>query len=366
MENTQAGAPGAQAFDPTAWLNKGAAVEAPVTPTPNATVAGQQHQAAPTVAQQIELNMIKAGYVKQADGTYAPPAGAPPAAAAAQPASPDGGAAAAGAASAASAPAKGGLVIDEQGVIELRKVIGKNEGEVTLADISAAIAEREARLTAHNETLAAGGIFINDTIKDIRATLALDDREFVKKMLGKSVPAASLDSVVDNIVVSNQLKATADGFRTELNTQLTTEETRLKSEHEARVQAALAQKTAPDVTAVTARYVAAAKDISTIAGVSLGKTPEEVSTVIGKAAAALADGSFARDVVGNDANMIQLALLWQSRESLGSVLTELGRQQGKAALLLEELGNVRPANQQGVVHVPGDSAFDPNKFRQRA
>jgi hypothetical protein len=362
MENTQAGAAGAPAFDPTAWLNKGAAVEAPVSPTPNATVAGQQHQAAPTVAQQIELNQIRAGHVKQADGTYAPPAGAQPAAAAAQPASPDGGAAAA----AAPAPAKGGLVIDEQGIIELRKVIGKNDGELTVADISAAIAEREARLTAHNETLAAGGIFVNDTIKDIRATLALDDREFVKKMLGKSVPASSLDSVVDNIIVSNQLKATADGFRTELNTQLTTEETRLKSEHDARVQAALAQKTAPDVTAVTARYVAAAKDISTIAGVSLGKTPEEVSTVVGKAAAALADGSFARDVVGNDANMIQLALLWQSRETLGSVLTELGRQQGKAALLLEELGNVRPADQHGVVPVPGDGTFDPNKFRQRA
>lgn len=344
-------------FDPSAWM-KGTGAAGAESP---AVVPGQQSQE-PTAterARQAAIEASRAGFKQDESGNWVPAAVVPvitqevP-----TPPKPD-------TKDNTVKPDEQksvGLTLAEADIAALRGLINKTDGDITFKDVHEYIETANGKLTAHQELLAASGIFINENIKAERQKLSMSDRDLAILQLKGQMAEEEIEPFVDKMVLADTLAPLAKGYRTSIEKNITAEEARLKSEHETRVAQTVEQQKpqAPDVE--RQEYQAAAKDLKQVMGVSLGKTDAEIQAETGKAIQSLVDGTFIKDVVQNRANMVEMAILWSMRDKLGPIIKSIGAQQGKADLLLNELGNARPFEHGRPLPDVVDG-FDPVKFK---
>jgi len=256
------------------------------------------------------------------------------------------------------------FVIPKQQVDDLRSLIGKTEGDISYADIKAHVEKVKAEIEASRELLNTSGVFVNETIKANRSLLQQEDKDLAHHVLKGIVPDDQLSAYIDKLILSDALEPLVKGHRERITGEITSEQARLKAEHEAQVAQRLQQNQPVDTTVLKQEFLDAAKDVKNVYGISLGKTDGEIAETLGKAATALTDGTFVKEMVSNKKALMEMYVLWSYRDKMKDIFVSMGQQQGKADLLLNELGNARPI-QQGLPVPLVNEGFDPEKFNRR-
>jgi hypothetical protein len=271
---------------------------------------------------------------------------------------------------AAEAEAAFNLTLSQRAATRLTERLGVTEEnpltEDRLLEYFDAIERNESTLRAQ---LVESGVYDSEVIKDIEKTKALSKEDAVKQhLIALGLDEEDAATRVEILESTGGIDSIYNKYVTSLDAKKQVEIDRLKAENAQAIDkrsrglnGSMSQEEAGQLTTLLNEQL---KDVSTIAGVSFGSTPEEAQASKAAHVEYLVSGKFEKDLRENPTVYAQMAFVFKNLKTIQSVAISKGAELGKAAILSKIQNPTIPKSGQPPVPNGSGAGFDPVAFNQ--
>lgn len=242
----------------------------------------------------------------------------------------------------------------------------KDEADFTADGLLARIEGFKNREEELSRTILEKGVYTSDKLTALNTKKALDAEKLVREDLkDQGFTDEDIEAQVELYASSGVIEKQRDLIVKKLDREITAESERLKVDAQTKLDE-LKRKASgamtPEERGATVTMFKEHLNVDSIAGVSLGKTAEEVAATKEAHAEYLASGQFEKDLKANPAVYAEFGFMFKNWETVQKVLVSKGIETGKASVLERLQNPSKPNGSRPPVPVNGDG-FDPQAWK---
>lgn len=241
-----------------------------------------------------------------------------------------------------------------------------DEAEFTADKLLESLQAFKSREEQLSQTILEKGVYTSDKLTALGAKKALDSEKLVRADLKEQgFSDEDIEAQVELYLSSGVIDKQKELILKKIEREETAENERLKSEAQAKLEDIKRKATGSMTPEEKGAAISLFKEqlkADQIAGVSFGKTAEEVAANKEAHAEYLASGQFEKEMKANPAVYAELGFIFRNWETVQKVLVSKGIETGKASVLERIQNPSKPDGSRPPVPANG-GAFDPSAWK---